>query len=347
VSAVALSVHGIMRRYGDGMVLNGVDLEVPAGKITALLGPSGGGKSTLLRIIAGLEPADGGEVRLDGAIIDRLPAHRRGFGMVFQDYALFPHLNVRANVEFGLRMQSLGAAARRRRSAELLDLVGLSALAERSIAALSGGERQRVALARALAPQPRLLMLDEPLAALDRELRERLQEELAQILRDVGITALYVTHDQREACMLADQVVLLHAGRVAQAGPPAELFNRPASLWVCQFLGMTNQLAGIVSGARTVECGIGPLTTPHAAGLPAGSAVTIVIPPDAAQPADDGLPFSVVRRHSLGRLERLELAGVDGTLLRVELPAGLPDQLQLRFAADQLFVFPPADSGRA
>jgi ABC-type Fe3+/spermidine/putrescine transport system ATPase subunit len=347
VSAVGLTVHGLSRRYGDGLVLNGIDLTVTAGKITALLGPSGGGKSTLLRIIAGLEQADGGEVRLDGNVIDQVPAHRRGFGMVFQDYALFPHLNVRDNIEFGLRMQSLAAAARRRRSDELLELVGLTALADRSIAALSGGERQRVALARALAPQPRLLMLDEPLAALDRELRERLQEELAQILRNVGITALYVTHDQREACMLADQIALLNAGRVAQFGRPAELFTRPASLWVCQFLGMTNQLAGTVTAADAVETALGRLPTTHAGGLPPGTAVTLVIPPDAAQVADDGFALRVLRRNSLGRLERLELGGSDGTLLRVELPAGLPDQLRLRFAAEQLFVFARDGSGSA
>ncbi|NTW97895.1 MAG: ABC transporter ATP-binding protein, partial [Oscillochloris sp.] len=243
-----LTIHNLHKSYDDQAVLRGVSLELPEGAIMALLGPSGCGKTTLLRVVAGLEHAERGEVRLGAERVDGLPSHMRGFGMMFQDYALFPHMDVAANVAFGLRMRRLGRAEVAARAAAMLDLVGLAGYARRRVFDLSGGERQRVALARALAPSPRLLMLDEPLAALDRELRERLQEELRAVLRQVGVTAIYVTHDQEEALALADTVALLNAGRLEQVGSPEAIYRRPASLWAARFLGLRNLVPGSYLG---------------------------------------------------------------------------------------------------
>lgn len=278
-----LEIDNIHKSYGDLAVLRGVSLRVDEAMIVGLLGPSGCGKTTLLRIVAGLEHADSGSLRYAGMPIDRLPAHARGFGMMFQDYALFPHLDVAANVAFGLRMRSVPQADLTRRVAEVLDLVGLSGFARRRVYDLSGGERQRVALARALAPQPRLLLLDEPLSALDRTLRERLQDELRSVLRQVGLTTLYVTHDQEEAFALSDLVVLLNAGAVEQSGPPEAIYRRPASLWAAGFLGMYNRLSGIYRGNGIVETALGNLAATTLAPLADGVAVTVVIAPDAAQ----------------------------------------------------------------
>nr|WP_234346564.1 ABC transporter ATP-binding protein [Cellulomonas timonensis] len=234
----ALSVrYGDARRGAEVRAVDGVTLEVQRGEVLALLGPSGCGKSSVLRAVAGLEPLAAGSVSWDGADLAGVPVHRRGFGLMFQDGQLFPHRDVAGNVEYGLRMARIPREQRRARVAELLDVVGLAGYGARAVATLSGGERQRVALARALAPRPRLLLLDEPLSALDRALRERLADDVRSALVATGTTALFVTHDHDEAATVGDRVAVMSAGRLLQAAPPAELWRRPASREVAEFLG--------------------------------------------------------------------------------------------------------------
>jgi len=254
-----LHVDSIYKTYDGAPLLSGVSLHVDRGEIISLLGPSGSGKTTLLRIIAGLEPCESGRVLLDGRDVTRIPAHERSIVLMFQEYALFPHRTVAENVGFGLRMRGRPRSAIRARVTEMLDLVGLSDFGGRSVVQLSGGERQRVALARSLAPEPRLLLLDEPLGSLDRNLRERLLEDLEAILRRVGVTTISVTHDQAEAFALADRVALLHEGGVAQVGTPHGIYRRPASPWVARFLGLTNLVAGVRMDAAHVETAMGTL----------------------------------------------------------------------------------------
>ena len=284
-----LEVGALTVRFGELAAVDGIDLAVRPGEVVGLLGPSGCGKSTLLRAVAGLEVPDEGTVGWDGEDLARVPPHRRGFGLMFQDYALFPHLDVAANVGFGLRMQGWDPAAAAARVAEVLDLVGMGGAGTRSVGDLSGGEQQRVALARALAPRPRLLLLDEPLGALDRALRERLLVELAALLDELGTTALHVTHDQEEAFTIGDRVAVMDAGRIVQVGTPAEVWRAPASTFVARFLGF-HVVEAVVVGGR-VE---GPFGALPAAGRPDGP-VHVVLRSDALRlDADSGLPGEVV-----------------------------------------------------
>ncbi len=251
VKMTILELDNVRKSYPDGWTLTGVSFTVEREEIVCLLGPSGCGKTTLLRLIAGLETLDSGQVSVDGEDVTAVPPHLRGFGLMFQEYALFPHKDVSGNVAFGLRMQGLSRELITAQVAEALELVGLAGFEQRDVNQLSGGERQRVALARSLAPRPRLLLLDEPLGALDRALREHLMDELPGILHRAGVTAIYVTHDQEEAFAIADQAVLMHAGRVVQMGTPEEVYRRPASAWAARFLGLTNLVR-----ARAVERGL-------------------------------------------------------------------------------------------
>ncbi len=241
-----LELIDIWKYYEGQPLLRGISFSVGMGETVCLLGPSGSGKSTLLRIISGLEQADSGRLLWDGVDLAGTPPYKRNFGLMFQDYALFPHRNVAENVAFGLRMQNRPSAEIDRRVEAALELVNLSAFARRRVTELSGGEQQRVALARALAPEPRLIMLDEPVAALDRSLREQLTDDLRHILHATGIPAIYVTHDQAEAFAIADRLILLYAGQIAQAGTPAEVYTQPASVKVARFFGLGNLLAGKV-----------------------------------------------------------------------------------------------------
>ena len=260
-----LSVSGVSVRYGDAIALDRVDLTVRPGEIVAVLGPSGSGKTSLLRAIAGLEPVTTGQIAWDGEPVTDLPAYRRGFGLMFQDHALFSHHDVIGNVEFGLRMQDRRGSQsdRRSRARAILDLVGLAGYDHRRVDQLSGGEQQRVALARALAPSPRLLMLDEPLASVDRERREQLAAELHRIIRAARTPTLLVTHDLDEAFTLADVVVVLDGGRVRQLGLAAEVWNAPASIAIARFLGVTTELRfPVVAGLATTPWG--PVNAPAA-----------------------------------------------------------------------------------
>ncbi len=234
---MGLEVEGLTVRYGDTIALDAVDLAVARHAIVSVLGPSGSGKSTLLRAIAGLVPDADGTVRWDGDDITAVPPHRRGFGLMFQDHALFPHRDVLGNVVFGLRMQGRPRADAEARAREVLALVGMPGFEHRRISELSGGEQQRVALARALAPAPRLLMLDEPLGALDRALRDRLVADLRSLFVSLQLTIIFVTHDHDEAFAFADRVVVVHDGRIARAGTPAEVWEQPGSEIVARFLG--------------------------------------------------------------------------------------------------------------
>ncbi|MEU6354295.1 ABC transporter ATP-binding protein [Streptomyces sp. NPDC047072] len=243
-----LALEGATVRFGGRAVLDGVDLAVAEHEIVCVLGPSGSGKSTLLRAVAGLQPLDAGRVLLDRRDQAAVPAHKREVGLMFQDHQLFPQRDVAGNVAFGPRMHGVAKAQQGERVRELLDLVGLPGAERRAVAALSGGEQQRVALARALAPRPRLLMLDEPLGQLDRSLRERLVVELRELFGRLGTTVLAVTHDQGEAFALADRVVVMRDGRIAQSGTPLEVWQRPADEFVARFLGFENVVEGLVSG---------------------------------------------------------------------------------------------------
>src|SRR3954449_4446183 len=239
---MSIDARGITKTFGDFHALRDVTVSLERGKLTALLGPSGGGKSTLLRIIAGLEEPDTGRVYIDGKDMTGIPARRRGIGFVFQHYAAFPHMTVWDNVAFGLRVAKADKATIKRRVNELLELVHLAGLSRRYPSELSGGQRQRMALARALAVEPRLLLLDEPFGALDVKVREELRAWLRQLHEQVNATTGFVTHDQEEAMALADQIVLINDGRVEQVGPPEELYDQPASPFVMSFLGATTRL---------------------------------------------------------------------------------------------------------
>ena len=244
-----LQTERLTKRFGDLVVLDELSLDVAEGEVLALLGPSGSGKTTFLRLLAGFETADGGAIRAAGREVTRLAPAARGFGMVFQHYALFPHLTVRGNVSFGLEARRWEKPAIERRVAEVLTLVDLGGFEDRPVGALSGGQQQRVALARALAPDPPLLLLDEPLSNLDPSLRERTRRELLAAIRRVGITTVLVTHEQDEAFHLGDRVAVLWRGELQQVGTPEELYLEPASRFVASFIGRSTALPGVVMGS--------------------------------------------------------------------------------------------------
>ncbi|MEV6381433.1 ABC transporter ATP-binding protein [Streptomyces sp. NPDC051773] len=292
-------------RFDGRPVLDGVDLDVAEHEIVCVLGPSGSGKSTLLRVVAGLQPLDGGRVSLDGRDQRGVPAHKRGVGLMFQDHQLFPQRDVAGNVAFGPRMHGAAKDERAVRVRELLELVGLPGAARRRVGELSGGEQQRVALARALAPRPRLLMLDEPLGQLDRSLRERLVVELRQLFGELGTTVLAVTHDQGEAFALADRVVVMRDGRIAQSGTPLEVWRRPADEFVARFLGFDNVVEATVTG-QAADTVWGKVPVPE--GAPQGACVLLVRPAGVrlVDPAD-GLRCTVAARTFRGTHVALHL----------------------------------------
>ena len=278
-----LDIKSISKTYVAGQpAVDNVSLAINQGEIVCLLGPSGCGKTTLLRLIAGLEVADSGEVWFGNQNMAAVPPHRRDFGMMFQDFALFPHKNVAENIAFGLQMHGQPAGEIAKRVDEMLELVALPGFGDRDVTQLSGGEQQRVAVARSLAPEPRLLMLDEPLGALDRALRERLMLDLRRILKQVGVTAVYVTHDQTEAFAVADRIALMNAGRIEQLDTPENVYFHPATQFAARFLGFRNLLPAVIVSPNKVSTEFGELDVVDT-NRPVGSRVTLLIRPEAAR----------------------------------------------------------------
>ena len=304
-----LDVVDIKRDFNGVFALDRVNLTLEAGNLLCLLGPSGCGKTTLLRIIAGLEKTDTGTVNFDGQNLSRIPPHRRGFGMMFQDFSLFPHKNVYDNVAFALQLKKESPKQIRRRVMEMLHLVGLEGFELRDVNRLSGGECQRVALARSLASEPRLLMLDEPLGSLDRVLRERLLVDLYRIIKQVGVTTLYVTHDHAEAFTVADVVAVMNNGRVAQVDKPEKLYRQPANEYVARFLGFRNLVEGVVAESNGIDSVLGRLY-PHKIQLSPGTRVTVLIRPEGARIIDAGQAVDSKETTILGTVkERLFKGG--------------------------------------
>jgi len=295
----SVELEGVTKRFGDLIAVDDVDLELAGGEFFTLLGPSGCGKTTTLRMIAGFERPTEGRIRIEGADVADLPPHRRPTNTVFQSYALFPHLSVEDNVAFGLRRKRVPKPEIGRRVAAELERVGLAAEAKRRPAQLSGGQQQRVALARALVNLPKVLLLDEPLGALDLKLRKGLQVELKRIQREVGITFVYVTHDQEEALTMSDRIAVMNRGRVEQVAEPEGVYERPASTFVAGFIGVSNLMPAVVAGGEEVRLDHGPAVRVSADGLAPGERcyavvrpekLRIELPGEAGTPSSNGMP---------------------------------------------------------
>jgi spermidine/putrescine transport system ATP-binding protein len=325
---------GVCKRYDGAAAVERLDLEIGAGEFLVLLGPSGSGKTTILSMIGGFAAPTEGRVLIGGEDVTELPPAKRPTATVFQDYALFPHMSVRSNVAFGLAMRKVPKPERQRRAEEMLKLVGLEGFGGRGVHQLSGGQRQRVALARAIAVEPKVLLLDEPLGALDLALRRQMQEELVRIQKRLGTTFVHVTHDQEEAMSIADRVVVMNRGRVEDIGPPSRVYLRPASLFTAAFMGESNILPGVIveatANAAWIKTGVGTLTVPMRATV--GASVTLSIRPEQlhlGRPPDGALPLGSGRisetsfqgTHARARV-RLEASGTE-LLLRAPATATL------------------------
>ncbi|MBX9399058.1 ABC transporter ATP-binding protein [Streptomyces sp. TRM72054] len=319
-AAATVEFRGLRREFGSTVALDGLDLTVRPGEFLALLGPSGCGKTTALRMLAGFEHPDSGAVLVDGHDVTGVPAHRRDAGMVFQSYSLFPHLNALDNVAFGLRMRKVRTSERRSRAAELLELVGLADKGERFPHQLSGGQQQRIALARALALRPRVLLLDEPLSALDAKVRLSLREEIRRLQQELGITTLFVTHDQEEALSVADRVAVMRAGQLEQCAEPAELYGRPATAFVAEFVGTMSRVPGTLNGEDVEVLG---QRLPVDGPVPDGARdVDVLVRPEAVRVRADGVGTArVVATAFLGAVVRATVRLADGTDVKADLPA--------------------------
>jgi len=326
----AILLRGIGKRFGRTIAVADCDLRVPRGTFVSLLGPSGCGKTTLLRIVAGLERQDEGDVLIGGEVVNRLPPNKRDVSTVFQRYALFPHRSVGDNVGFALEVARISRRERAERVEEMLELVRLPGTADRSPSTLSGGQAQRVALARALIGRPQVLLLDEPLAALDRKLRKAMQLELRRIHDELGTTFLYVTHDQEEALTMSDTVVVMNEGRIVQQGPPAEIYDHPATVFASTFIGETNLLAGTVQSVAgdvtTVTLANGQRVVSSRGRASVGDSVVVSVRPEhlvVADPSRNSLDNRVVglvrRRIFLGNLVRVVVDAGEGLMLTAEL----------------------------
>jgi putative spermidine/putrescine transport system ATP-binding protein len=326
-NSVAVRLDGLRRSFGGVRALDGLDLDMAPGELVALLGPSGCGKTTALRILAGLEDADAGRVLVGGKDITHVPANHRDMGMVFQAYSLFPHLTALENVEFGLRLRRQRPAQRRQRAGAMLDLVGIGAHAGRYPHQLSGGQQQRVALARALAIQPQVLLLDEPLSALDAKVRLQLRDEIRRIQLEVGTTTLFVTHDQEEALALADRVGVMLDGRLEQVGPPEEIYRRPATAFVANFVGLSNQLPCTVSGDGVEVLGTTLPLVNHES-RPTADRVVALIRPESVDlvPEPSGTAL-VLAASFLGPTSRITVAMPDDTLIVAQVASSMLPEL--------------------
>ena len=362
-----LQLSHLFKSYGSIMAVQDVNLEIQSGEFIALLGPSGCGKTTILRMVAGFERPTGGTIRLDSQEISDLPANRRDMGMVFQSYSLFPHMTALQNIAFGLRVKRLSRLQQKSRASEMLELVGLSGMGDRLPHQMSGGQQQRVALARALAISPRVLLLDEPLSALDAKVRLQLRNEIRRIQQQLQITTLFVTHDQEEALSIADRVIVMSQGQIDQAGSPEEIYLRPKTAFTASFIGAMNQIPGIwehqqvrVSTHPDAQIAEEVLQT-QPTDLPDGSAVIVLVRPESIQvtlpsaevPQGTNLLSGLVTsRIFLGALVRLSVL-VGEFYLNVDVPTTQAESLisgqlvQLSFAAEQCRVLAIAPSARA
>lgn len=316
-AGVAVELNDLTRVYGTVKALDGLTLHMRPGELVALLGPSGCGKTTALRILAGLDEATFGTVNVDGRDVSRVPANKRDMGMVFQAYSLFPHLTVVDNVAFGLKMRGKAKADRVSRAEEMLEVVGLSAHRNKYARELSGGQQQRVALARALAIQPRVLLLDEPLSALDAKVRAQLRDEIRRVQLEVGTTTLFVTHDQEEALAVADRVGVMSQGRLEQLAAPAELYANPATPFVAEFVGLNNKLPAQVSSGTVHLLGASVPALPGS--ITSGAGLAMVRPESVTVSADAEPNATVTSVAFLGPISRVYLALNDGTTCSAQL----------------------------
>jgi spermidine/putrescine ABC transporter ATP-binding subunit len=330
-----VSLVGLEKRFDAVGAVCGISLEIGSGEFLTLLGPSGSGKTTTLMMIAGFETPSDGDIAIDGRSVIGVPPHKRNIGMVFQNYALFPHLTVAENIAFPLKQRGMDKAMRARLVTESLAMMQLPGYETRYPRQLSGGQQQRVALARAIVFRPRLLLMDEPLGALDKQLRDSLQLEMRRLHAELGITFVYVTHDQEEALIMSDRIAVVHEGRIAQLGPPEELYDRPSNRFVASFIGESNFLSGTVRGMENgivvADCGGATLRALAAGPLPAGSAVTLTTRPERMQFADDDvavagrqnrLRATVTEAMFAGERCRYLLRGEDGVALVLKEPSG-------------------------
>lgn len=350
---MSLRVEALSKRYGTVQALDAFSLEVASGTLLAVVGPSGCGKTTLLRIIAGLESADSGRVHLFGEEVTGLPPEARGIGLVFQNYALFPHMNVAENIAYGLRRKGISPDERAERVRELLALVNLEGLEGRMPRQLSAGQQQRVAIARALAPRPRVLLLDEPLAALDAVLRVRLREEIRRIQKRLGITTIVVTHDQEEALTMADQVAVMRAGRLEQLADPWTLYDRPGTPFVAAFVGQSNRFRGRVDGEGVDLEGVGRLPKACAPTGLRGEVLAVVrpeclriergsegSPPETRAPGDGEVALEAVLQDVLFLGERCKLLfEADGRELIATAPGERYGELRAGVGAEYTLAF--------
>jgi len=314
-TGTVVEFSGVVKQFGALKALAGFDLTLHPGEFVALLGPSGSGKTTALRVLAGLETISEGTIRINGEDVSALPTSQRDMGMVFQSYSLFPHLSAGANVEFGLRMRGIKPTERHARAEAALELVGLREHSERFAHQLSGGQQQRVALARALVTEPRVLLLDEPLSALDATVRVQLREEIRRIQTKLGITTLFVTHDQDEALAVADRVAVMRAGAIEQVGTPEDLYTRPASTFIADFVGLSNRISGVVRhGFAELHGAHLPLVDPAHPDGP----VRVSVRPEHIEFAFEGIPATVVLSSFLGSLRRTSVQLADGSMVFVQ-----------------------------
>ncbi|MEO7126929.1 MAG: ABC transporter ATP-binding protein [Nakamurella sp.] len=334
-SGALVELTGVSRSFGTVKALDGFDLRINPGELIVLLGPSGCGKTTALRILAGLEDADAGRITVDGRDISSVPTAKRDMGMVFQAYSLFPHMTAQQNVEFGLGLRGKNASERKKIAGEYLELVGLSAQADRFARQMSGGQQQRVALARALAISPNVLLLDEPLSALDAKVRVQLRDEIRRIQLELGISALFVTHDQEEALAVADRVGVMWQGKIQQIATPQELYSAPVNEFVAEFVGLSNPLVGTASGDAATVLGQQILLLP---GSPRSGAVTVFVRPEAVrlvpiEGADvaHATRATIIATSFLGSMARAHARLADGTVIVAQIASA--DVAALRVGA--------------